>query len=228
MAVIYEDEYLVAVNKPPFVVCRASNFAPWLLIHRLDKETSGVLLLAKTEDSRAQFQRLFRNREIRKVYLGLAIGWDLGHLEVGVTAVRGFLSLRRLDRFRVLLEGRLRRRDSRTRKFAVGEEGRPSQTVVRWLCSFRYHGQELSLLEIQPWTGRTHQIRVHLKEAGWPLVGDSLYAPKRLNESLGLIDRQFLHAKAVSFRHPFKGVVLRLEASLPSDLRLVLRRIRRP
>lgn len=205
---IYEDKYFVAINKAPGVVADNVNFPMMYLIHRLDKDTSGVLLLAKDQSYLDRFQGLFKNRAIKKTYLGLFLGRVLGRPK------RGFIDapIKRIPNFR--------------EKFGVVVNGRPSQTAFKVLRYFKYKGIDLSLVEVYPLTGRTHQIRVHFASIHTPLVGDSLYGPRRLNDEI-IAPRQFLHARAIAFKHPYTGEALRIEAALPEDLRFFLKIIER-
>lgn len=205
---IYEDSYFTAINKVPGLVCDNINFPGMFLIHRLDKDTSGVLLLAKDLDVLDRFQQLFKKRLIQKTYLGLFFGHVLGGKKGG------------------FIEGPIKRIPSFREKFGVVDSGRPSQTVFKVLRYFKYGDKDLSLVKIYPLTGRTHQIRVHFASIHCPLVGDRLYGPKRFNDEVSP-PRQFLHAEAIAFRHPYTGEALRIEAALPEDLKSFLKVIKR-
>lgn len=205
---IYEDKYFVAINKAPGVVADNVNFPMMRLIHRLDKDTSGVLLLVKNPNYLESFQELFKRRVIKKTYLGLFFGHVLDK------GKNGFIEapIKRIPNFR--------------EKFGVVANGRPSQTAFKVLKYFKYKGLDLSLVEVHPLTGRTHQIRVHFTSLHHPVVGDRIYGPARLNDEV-LSPRQFLHAKAIAFKHPYTGEALRIEAALPEDLRSFLKIIER-
>ena len=205
---IYEDKYFVAINKDPGVVADNVNFPMMHLIHRLDKDTSGVLLLAKDPNYLEGFQELFKKRAIKKTYLGLFFGHVLDK------GKNGFIEapIKRIPNFR--------------EKFGVVATGRPSQTAFKVLKYFKYKDNDLSLVEVYPLTGRTHQVRVHFTSLHHPLVGDRIYGPARLNDEV-LSPRQFLHAKAIAFRHPYTEEALRIEAALPEDLRSFLKIIER-
>lgn len=207
-ATIYEDKYFLAMNKDPGVTSDNENFPMMHLIHRLDKDTSGVLLLAKDQSYLESFQALFKKRVIKKTYLGLFFGHVLDK------GKRGFI------------EAPIKRVPNFKEKFGVVKDGRPSQTAFKVLRYFKYKGHELSLIEVYPLTGRTHQIRVHFTNLHYPLVGDRVYSPDRFNDDV-LSPRQFLHAKSIAFRHPYTGEALKIEAALPEDLRSFLKTVER-
>ena len=215
--ILYEDEHLLAVDKPAGmaahggsgisfglieIVRAARPNQPFLeLAHRLDRDTSGILLLAKSRKALVGLHEQLREGRVDKRYLALVKGdWvnDRQH-------VRAALS-KYLTR-----EGE--------RRVAVDDEGQPSHTVFN--LRQRYGG--LSLLEAELKTGRTHQIRVHLAHLGFPIVGDDKYGDFELNRQaargeLGVrLARMFLHAHAVRFAHPVGGTPLELAAPLPRD-----------
>jgi 23S rRNA pseudouridine1911/1915/1917 synthase len=172
------------------------------IIHRLDKETSGILVVAKTQEAFEKLQAQFKDRTVEKEYLALVHGKTDPEGEV----------LAPIDR-----DPHLRRR------FAVVEGGRESKTSYR-REELLNDGEEIySYLRVHPLTGRTHQIRVHLKHIQHPVVSDSLYlSPKRLKQDLKLCPRLFLHATSLTFTHPTTGARMRFEAELPKDLRRTL------
>jgi 23S rRNA pseudouridine955/2504/2580 synthase len=172
------------------------------LAHRLDKETSGVLITVLRRPALLELHRMLRMGEVKKTYLALAVGhW------------RDALRHVKLPLQRYLTEGGERR-------VAVSDEGRVAHTVFRLLE--RYSG--FSLLEAELKTGRTHQIRVHLATLGYPLAGDEKYGDFELNRALKKrgLKRMFLHAARVELRHPGTGAPLVLEAPLPADLQRFL------
>ena len=224
LAVVYEDEHLLAVDKPAgMVVHPASGHASGTLVnallaycpqvaetgeleragivHRLDKDTSGLILVAKDPETQRGLQRQFKRRQVRKTYLALVEGQVQpreGLIEVPVG------------------------RDKRARKqMAATRTGRPAVTQYRVREVFRDH----TLLEVRPHTGRTHQIRVHMAWMGYPLVGDKVYGRRR--QPL-LPQRHFLHAFELCFEHPTSGQAMTLTAPLPPELEHVLERLRRP
>ena len=125
-----------------------------------------------------------------------------------------------------LIEAPIGRMTRDREKFGIVEGGRPSQTSFKVLRYFRYGSENLTLAEAYPLTGRTHQIRVHFSALGWPLAGDRLYSPLRLNERLPLT-RMFLHARSITFNHPFTLSVMRLEAALSDDLKSFLKLLKK-
>ncbi|HID86002.1 MAG TPA: RluA family pseudouridine synthase, partial [Anaerolineae bacterium] len=166
------------------------------IVHRLDKDTSGLIIVAKNDAAQQSLQRQFKGREVRKTYLALVEG--------------------RLGPERGLIEAPVGR-DPRHRKrmAVVARGGREARTEYRVLEVLDDH----TLVEVHPLTGRTHQVRVHFASLGHPLVGDPVYGFRR--QRLGLA-RQFLHAWKLSFRLPSSGQPIELTAELPRDLRRVL------
>ena len=221
LSILYEDEALLAVDKPAGMVVhpapghRAGTLVNALLahrpglasvdqagiVHRLDRYTSGLLLVAKTSDVCQALQRQFRRREVRKVYLALAEG--------------------RLVPSEGRIEAPLGRDPRHRQRMAVVAQGRAASTAYR----VREYLENHVLLEVRPETGRTHQIRVHLSAIGHPIVGDRVYGHS--GAPFGL-SRCFLHAWRLGFTHPTKEEWLELEASLPRELEQVLAQLRRP
>lgn len=188
--VLYEDEYLKVVDKPAGMVVNRVEGGP-LFAHRLDKETSGCLLIAKEQKVLEKLMLSFKNREVKKEYLAVVHG----RLEPREGTIK-------------LPIGRLKGDGVRR---AVRVEGRMSETS--WLVE--RHFDNLSLVRLFPTTGRTHQLRVHLSHLGHPIVGDFLY----LNDSQRKIDRakydrHLLHAAVIEFPHPVTGVRVRVESPL--------------
>ena len=204
MKIIYEDSDILVVNKPSgLIVDRETMETPGhLVVHRLDKETSGLLVFAKVPEALENLQGQFQKREVQKRYLALV------HGEVRPRSGT--------------IDKPIGRNPRGTGKFAIVEDGRPSVTKYVTAESYSAH----TLLDVEPLTGRTHQIRVHLKSIGHPVVGDKLYASRRQQkEGEKIINRQFLHAYRLSFTHPVTGEWLVFEVGLPKDLRRVLRMI---
>lgn len=192
------------------------------MVHRLDKDTSGVLLLAKNPGSLVNLLSQFKNRQVEKEYLCLTHGkFALGSGTVNLP----------IDR----------RSDDR-KKFGVVVDGRPAVTdyqVEQFYPDFRYDlleddaknknsrfslYQGFSLVRCQPKTGRTHQIRVHMQHLQHPIVGDQTYVGKKRAKIDALwCQRQFLHASKLIFKHPRSGERLEIKAELPDDLSSVLR-----
>ena len=177
------------------------------LVHRLDRDTSGCLLLAKSRPALLVLNEALKQQQMGKRYLALVAGrWP---------ARRDYVAAR-LDRY-TLANGERRVRVD------------PAGKVSRTLFAVREAFPRVTLLEAEPVTGRTHQIRVHAAHAGHPLLGDDKYASRdsqRLSESLG-VTRLFLHAEALSFPEPTSGRPVQIKAPLPDELQAVLARARR-
>lgn len=229
LEIVYEDDDLLVVNKSAGMVvhvgagvrsgtlvnallyhvgalARAAGDLRPGIVHRLDRMTSGLVLVAKNDRAHHGLSRQFKGREVHKTYLALVhgrVGADRGEISQPV--------------------GRDRRRRIRMRTTGVG--AREAQTHYQ----VRQRFSHFTLLEVHPLTGRTHQIRVHLASIGHPVVGDTLYgAPSKLRISGSeekTLDRNFLHACAISFRHPGNDDNLTFEAPLPGELERFLRRI---
>jgi len=173
------------------------------IVHRLDKETSGCLIIAKTEAAFIELQRQFKAREVKKEYLALVHG----RVEPKQGTIRVPLARSRLDR----------------QKFAVSPEGKQAETSYTVHSVFSIQNSEFSLLRLFPKTGRTHQIRVHLKYFGHPIVADEKYAgEKRAKLDRTWCPRLFLHAAKITFFHPLTKKELTVESALPEDLKETL------
>jgi 23S rRNA pseudouridine1911/1915/1917 synthase len=218
LPVLYEDDLLLAVNKPAGLAVHGAtgdenpSVAIWFvarygpslqlgafdverpgIVHRLDKDTSGLLLLAKTPAAQAALSGSFERRETRKIYLAITEGIP--------------------DRKHAVIDAPLSRHPADRMRMAVSKHGRESSTEYEVIASD--HGR--ALLEVHPVTGRTHQIRVHLKAIGTPIVDDRVYG--RQGEG-----RQLLHAWRLSIPHP-NGGLLTITAPLPDDMREAIRAI---
>lgn len=218
--ILYEDDSLVVLNKQAGIVVHpgAGNWRGTLanalayhwkslsyggslrpgIVHRLDKGTSGVLLVAKTEAGHEALAREFRERRVRKVYLALLHG----RLEPASGKID--LPIGRDRKIRTRISPRTAR-------------PRPAITRYQLMRSF----SNFSLVRAFPVTGRTHQIRVHFHHLGHPVVGDTIYTRRGLPQPPGLpvgFDRLFLHAASLEIRHPATGEKMKFEAPLPSVL----------
>jgi 23S rRNA pseudouridine1911/1915/1917 synthase len=229
--VAYEDESVLIVDKPAgmathgfsgrdtqtlanFIVAKhpallavgKSRWEPGI-VHRLDRDTSGLVLVAKTQAGFEALRRQFRRKEITKTYWALV--W-------GTTPAKGVIDLPLAhDR------GDKRRMRARTPSGQKKQiKSWPATTVYRRLG----HAHGATLLEINMATGVTHQIRVHLAAVGHPIVADALYGAEH-SDAFGL-QRHFLHALRLEFRHPDDEHVMKIEAGLPDDLRRVLNRLK--
>jgi 23S rRNA pseudouridine1911/1915/1917 synthase len=232
--VLYEDEDVIAINKPAgmSVHAGAGNSHGTLvnallgrgqalsqgsdplrpgIVHRLDKETSGIVLVAKNDFAHAKLSEAFRQRAIRKIYVALVQGQmehDQGRIE-----------------FAIARDPNRRTRMTAVRRAAALPSARAARTDWRVLTRI----DSASLLEVQLHTGRTHQIRVHFAALRHPIVGDTLYgAAGQLHvgrATLPALRRNFLHAAKLGFAQPRSGRAIELVAPLPPELREYLRRL---
>jgi len=221
ISIVYEDNNLLVINKPSGLITHPKNaedkqesVTGWLTekypeiknvgedplrpgsVHRLDKDTSGLLLIAKNQDSFLYLKNLFQERKIKKFYLALVYGKPKEPKGI-IDAPMGRIGMKRTTQVR----GNKKLKD---KKEAV--------TEYRTLKNFR----DFTLLEVSPHTGRTHQIRVHLKSIGVPVVGDPIYGFKKPTLQPGP-GRLFLHAYKLQFVSP-DGKSLIFETDLPDDL----------
>jgi len=213
--VIHADDHMIVVNKPSGIIVhpgakqRSHTLVNALvyhfpelarvgpedkpgLVHRLDKDTSGVLLVARTPQAYLELQKQFKTRKVEKLYLGLVWG--------KVPRAEGEISW---------AIGRHTRHGGRMS--VKSRKPRPAETHFRVKKRFK----DLTLLEIRPVTGRTHQIRVHLSASGYPIVGDPQYGQRKPKLRS---PRLFLHAHQISINHPGSGLRIQFTAPLPADL----------
>lgn len=214
--VLFEDEHIIAINKPaPMVVHPApghpsGTFVNALLhhcqldpllkeetlrpgiVHRLDKDTSGVLVAAKTRQAHQALIDLFKERNIEKTYICVALD------KVEDQTISNFIK---------------RHHKNRQKMTCSESEGKEAITTFSLLQFER----PFSLVSCKLHTGRTHQIRVHLSSIGHPIVGDSLYGSATINKSYSA-PRQLLHAYSLAFTHPITKKALSITAKLPSDM----------
>ncbi len=235
LAILYEDEYLAVINKPAGMVVHPAPGSPDGtlvnalihryrdmsfpshdlrpgIVHRLDKDTSGLLIIARSEESRSRLSAAIMRREIKRIYLALAFG----HLRKNEGTIDAPIGRHPTDRRRMATFSR---------------SPRDAQSEYRVLESF----DVCELLEVRLMTGRTHQIRVHLDSIGHPIVGDSLYHGGRGREKglsggnrakaariLTMMGRQALHAHKLRFTHPFTGATEEIVADPPADFSKLL------
>jgi 23S rRNA pseudouridine955/2504/2580 synthase len=170
------------------------------LAHRLDRDTSGLLVVAKKRSALVELHRMLREGEVEKIYMAVVKGaWQGGKRELR-ESLHKYVNARG------------------ERRVSVHDGGQTAVTRVKPLKV----GAQFSLLELRLMTGRTHQIRVHLAHAGHPVLGDGKYGDFELNRALARqgVKRLFLHARRLAFAHPAGGEALRLDAPLPADMRL--------
>ncbi|MDP1835625.1 MAG: RluA family pseudouridine synthase [Chlamydiales bacterium] len=220
--ILYEDDDILVINKPVGMVvhpapgnwhgtfvnallyhCKglegdSSHLRPGI-VHRLDKDTSGVLVAAKTNAAHQKLVALFSGRHVDKEYLAICIG-SPGKGEV---------------------EAAIGRHPTQRKLMTVLETGgRPARSLYETL-SFN---SELSLVRIQLVTGRTHQARVHMRHAGFPILGDATYGRQAVNAKFG-VERQLLHAEVLSFPHPISGESMTFKAKVPEDMQRFIDKI---
>lgn len=222
--IIYEDDDLLIINKPSGLVVNKADTTRELtlqdylldylkikdlgigdragIVHRLDKDTSGVLLIAKTETAFISLQSQFKDRSIQKEYTALVHD---------ITPEKG------------VINAPIERNPFNRQRFGVFPGGREAETHYVTQNYYNKNKFSYSLLRVSPKTGRTHQIRVHLKYIHHPIVSDSLYGGrKNLRHDLIFCPRLFLHASYISFTHPTSREHLKFETQLSNELQLVL------
>ena len=220
--VLFEDDCLLAIDKPAGVAVHGGSGVSFgvieqlrmarpqarflELVHRLDRETSGILLVAKKRSALKHLQDQFRERETGKTYLALVAGVWPGRLKVLDKSLHKYL----------LPDGE--------RRVKIVSKDHPDAMPSLTLVKVARMGAAFTLLEVTIKTGRTHQIRVHLAAEGMPIAGDEKYGNFELNKSLQRtaavvpLRRMFLHAWRLQFNHPSSGDRIQLLATLPSDL----------
>ncbi len=239
LSIVYEDESLVVVNKPAGMVVHPGhgnwdgtlvNALLWhfqhtpgcppatspLLVHRIDKDTSGILLVAKTEEAQTLLARNFFDHTIERSYQ--AIVWGTPREDEGT--ITGHVGRNLSNRLVVIV-------------FPDGEHGRHAVTHYKVLKSYSY----ISLVECRLETGRTHQIRAHMKYLGHPLFSDERYGGSQIlkgttsgtyrkfvENCFELLPRQALHAKSLGFIHPVSGKKMFFDSELPADMQQLLAR----
>lgn len=230
--IIFQDKSVLVLNKPSgWVVNKAkttknmSVVQNWVernldfpissstelrsgIVHRLDKETSGVLLVAKNEKAFSCLQSQFKQRKVRKIYKALVHG----ELEISKDTI----------------EAPVGRLPWNRKRFGVLVGGKKAATYYEVKECFLWDKKKYSLLDVFPKTGRTHQIRTHLKYIGHPVVSDDKYAGRKTaRDDRKWCPRLFLHAYVISFNHPVTGKTVSYESKLPNDLETALKYLRR-
>jgi 23S rRNA pseudouridine1911/1915/1917 synthase len=223
LVVLYEDEQVAVIDKPAGMVVHPAFghtsgtlvnavLARWPeiarfsaperagIVHRLDKETSGVILIAKSAAALDDLRTQFREREVEKRYVALVEGMP--------QTPEG------------LIDAPIGRDPNQRKRMAVARDGRAAVTEYRVLETYAYH----SLLDVFPKTGRTHQIRVHLAFIGCPVVGDTVYGPRKQRIKM---KRHFLHAAAITFTLRGDDKRLTVESPLPASLQNILDKLPR-
>ncbi len=239
--IVYEDEYFIIVNKPAGLTVHPApghyndtlvnalvyNFKDKLssgyndmrpgIVHRLDKDTSGLIIVAKNDKIHLLLSKMFQERKIEKKYLAITIN----HPPKDKGTIKTFLN-----------------RDKRDRKrFAVSKEGKSAITHYKLIERFEY----FSLIELVLETGRTHQIRIHLKYINCPILGDEVYSgvktilsylPQNFHKKMKLLlknhlKRQALHSYKLNFVHPITGENISVKSELPKDMKFVLEWIKK-
>ncbi len=214
--VLYEDDVMLVINKPPYLVVHPSAghkkgetlidfIEPYIekgdwpddmrpgLVHRLDRDTSGVLVLAKTPEVHSKLSLQFARRQVKKTYVAL---------------VRGSIAINEGT-----IESHLGRHPGKRQRFAVAsDKGRWS--VTKFVVKERIE-DKATLVELHPLTGRTHQIRVHLAGFGHPIIGDHVYGKNE--KELQFVKRQLLHAQSLQIQHPISLKNMTFEAPIPDD-----------
>ncbi|MBS0298944.1 MAG: 23S rRNA pseudouridine(1911/1915/1917) synthase RluD [Proteobacteria bacterium] len=228
LTIVYEDETLIVIDKPAGLVTHPGNgnwqgtllnallhHAPQLekvpragIVHRLDKDTSGLLVVAKTLEAQTSLVRQLQQRTVKRDYLALVLG-EIMHAG-SVDAPVGRHPVHRT-------------------KMAVTTKGKPARTHYQVIENFA----GCTLLQCSLETGRTHQIRVHMHAIGYPLAGDPVYGgnPRNTNAKMGQVltgfPRQALHAARLALTHPHSGQIVQWESAIPDDMNHLLQRLRR-
>lgn len=221
--IIFEDDYLLVVNKPSGMITTKAittanqlTLQEWLetrqyplsgdferrsgIVHRLDKETSGLIIVAKHLDVFFKLQALFKNRFVQKTYMALVHG--IVEPKQGV------------------IDAQVGRLPWNRERFGVLAGGRDARTQYKVLTVFKKDKEKFSLVLLKPKTGRTHQIRIHFKYLGHPVVGDTFYAGRKTSRNdRTWCPRLFLHASEIEFEHPVTHERVLVKAALPVELK---------
>jgi len=227
--ILYIDQDILVINKPagwltiqdgydpnrPYLAKALRYiYGPLWVVHRLDRDTSGVLLFARTQQAHRNLNQQFETRLVKKTYHALTVGvpqWDSIEID-----------------YPLLVNG-----DRRHRTIVDFEKGRPARTFVRVLCRFQ---SGFALLEVQPYSGYTHQIRAHISSLGLQILGDTLYRPHLVKSEATMlavsppltpsitpqVERIALHAYALEFDHPTHKQRLSIQAPYPEDFTQIM------
>lgn len=200
--ILMDDEDFLVIDKPSSLAMHdlSKMLNPnWTPAHRLDKDTSGVLVIAKNPVFLAALQKQWKDREVKKEYVALVKG---GLPKRG--EIIGAISRSYKDRKKMVISKSFGSREAITDFSVMKDFG------------------EVALVLTKPLTGRTHQIRVHFSSIKHPIVGDGTYGDPKLNKKFEKLTRQFLHASKLTFKHPKSGEAVSVESKLPEDLQNVL------
>ena len=217
LEILYEDDWYIAVNKPANIVVHPCSYHPdntlanylkYYLnskkkirpVNRLDNGTSGIVLFAKNEYAQERFKNIKDDKVIKK-YLAIVYGF--------------------LDKKEGTINAPIARKEGSIIERCIDEKGQEAITKYNVIKEFIKNDVKLSLVQIELKTGRTHQIRVHFKHIGHPLVGDKLYN-KEHTEFEKIIERQSLHAERLSFVHPITSKNVEISAKLPNEINIIL------
>lgn len=230
--IVYEDEHFLALNKQKDLIVHPArgkwtgtlvnglvyygkkwsgvggNWRPGIL-HRLDRNTTGIMLVAKSDEAHWRIARQFENRTIQKTYMAVIHGappllGDVIDMPIG--------------------KDRYVREKQAVRKLEAG--GKPALTIYEVKEQFQHNGLGYALVHLTPKTGRTHQLRVHMAAIGCPIVGDTVYGGRVFEEGDFKFERQALHAFEITFVHPGTLKTMTLSAPLPADINGLLTRLR--
>jgi 23S rRNA pseudouridine1911/1915/1917 synthase len=228
--IIYQDDSIFVVDKPSGWITNDADtttsqpvLQTWVresfdyplkgdkdlrdgIVHRLDKETSGIVVIAKTREAFEKLQAEFKNREVEKTYVALLHG--------------------KVEPEEGIIEATVGRLPWRRDRFGVIPGGRESQTLYKVLKFYPGNNAGHSLVEFYPKTGRTHQIRIHAKHIGHAIVADEFYAGRKTaRNDRKWCPRLFLHAASIKFIHPETNKIVEFKSDLPEDLESVLKNL---
>jgi 23S rRNA pseudouridine1911/1915/1917 synthase len=219
--IIFEDDDILVINKPAGLIVHpgSGNHEGTLvnyvygylgskpyLVHRLDKDTSGIIVVAKTEENLNNLQKQWQDRKVKKYYKTLVFG--------------------NLDSKEGIIDSPITRNKMNRQEMTISasDDARHAKTQFQVIEVY----QDTSLVDVEIFTGRTHQIRVHFKAINHPVVCDTVYGNQKLNDEFRAehkLNRQFLHAYKLEFKHPKSNKVLKLTAELAQDLKNVIKEL---